>query len=180
MKSAIRTKLALLLGLTLLSACAQPESSSLFAADASCPPPPQNILGERAMLRYHACLGSLNAQQLAAEYAEVSRHFSRTASGADRVKLAMLLSVPDTRFFSLTGAQQMLATSPKEGEPVPAMLRDLAQLLRADLTRAQALDDKTHALEKELAAEKQRADALRAKIDSVKDLERTMTEREAP
>lgn len=176
MKSGNRNMAGLLLATTLLAACAPVASRE--AALASCPPPAAQELGERAMLRYHGCIRALSPDKLAREYDRVNRHFIQTGSGADRVKLAMLLAQPDTPFNNIAAAQKLLAASAPQAAPVPAALDGLAQLLSATLARQQALDDKVRGLEKDLAAEKQHSDALQTQIDSIKNLERDMTRRD--
>ncbi len=44
--------------------------------------------------------------------------------------------------------------------------------------KAHSLDNKVHSLEKELATEKTHSTALQNQIDSIKDLERNMTQKE--
>lgn len=173
--------LRILLPLLLLAACARPDAGRLVvAADVSCPPPPEVALGEHDMLHYYRCLSTLPPTRLAAEYAAVNAHFQQSKSGADRVKLAMLQSIPDTAPYNPASALHLLAAAPQGGEGVPAGLSDLADMLGAALQRQQAADQKVQNLQKDLAAEKSHADALQLKIDSVKDLERTMTQKDGP
>ncbi len=95
------------------------------------------------MLRYHTCVGILPPADAATEYEAVNRHFLKTGSGYDRVKLAMLLSLPDTEVHNISMALQLLTTSSKETTALPDGLRDLAQLLSASLAEQQRLDDKS-------------------------------------
>ncbi len=174
MKSPDRNALSLLFAVALLSACAgAPAPARAPAAAGQCPPARDSALGEREMLRYNRCLHSLPAEGLAREYEGVTRHFAQTGNGADRVKLALLLSLPGTPYHDTGSALQLLGTA------VPADLRHLADFLSASLAEQQALESRVHSLESDLAAEKQRSDALQAQIDSVKDLERNMTRRGA-
>jgi hypothetical protein len=184
MKSAYSHTLGLLLAASLLAACA--PMASRPRPGATCPPPPERALDEHGMVGYRLCLDSLTPAGLAREYEGVSRHYGQTGSGADRIKLALLLSVPGTPFHSTAAARKVLEAPGQNGAPagknvqaLPAELGGLAQLLGASLARQQALEDRVQSLEKDLAAEKQRSDALQAQIDSVKNLERDMTRREA-
>ncbi len=137
------------------------------------------MLGQAELLRYQRCLRSLPADGLSREYTGVNRHFAQTGSGVDRVKLALLLSVPGTPFHNTASALQALGTGGGAGQDMPAEVRDLAELLNASLAQQQALDDRVRGLEKDLAAEKQRSEALQAQIDSVKNLERSLMRRGA-
>ncbi len=172
--------LRILLPLLLLAACARPDAGRLVTADVSCPPPPAVVLGEHDMLHYYRCVSTLPPPRLAAEYAVVNEHFQQSKIGADRVKLAMLQSIPNTAPYNPASALHLLAAPPQEGEGVPAGLSELADMLSAVLQRQLAADQKVQNLQKDLAAEKLHADALQLKIDSVKDLERTMTQKDGP
>jgi hypothetical protein len=171
-----------LLPLLLLAACARPDAGRLVTAridDVSCPPPLAQVLGEHDMLHYYHCLSTLPPARLAAEYAAVNGHFQQTGSGADRVKLALLQSIPTSAAYNPASALALLAT-PQDGNGIPAGLRNLADLLGATLQRQQAAEQKVQSLQKDLAAEKLHAGALQLKIDSVKNLERTMTQKDGP
>lgn len=175
------TPLRVFLPLLLLAACASPDSDHLLTVTRpACPPPPALVLGEHDMLRYSRCLSSLPPAKLAAEYLSVSRHFRQTGNGADRIKLALLLSMPDTAFHDSAAALRLLAPAPHQSADVPDGLRDLADMLSLTLRRQLAAEQRMHSLETDLAAAKLHASALQLKIDSVKKLERTMTQRDAP
>lgn len=172
--------LSLFLPLLLLTACARPDGAHLLGTGLGCAPPPAMPLGENGMLRYARCLSTLPPAKLAAEYDRVNHHFQQGGSGSDRVKLAMLLSVPDTAFHSSAAALRLLAPAPHDARRVPAGLHDLAEVLGLNLRWQLAAEQKMHGLQKDLAAEKLHAGALQVKIDSVKNLERTMTQRDTP
>lgn len=172
--------LRVFLPLLLLAACARPDAGRIVRAiPFSCPPPPALVLDENDMLRYYRCLSTLPPARLATEYLSVDRHFQHSRNGADRVKLAMLLSMPDTAFHDSASALRLLSPSPHDAS-VPARLRDLAAMLSLTLQRQQAAEQRVHSLEKDLAAAKMHAGALQVKINSVKNLERAMTQRDAP
>lgn len=165
---------------TLLSACSVLSQFRLPANLTACPPPPGIALSSSQAVRYYACLGTLADADINKEYLSTNRSFSVTGSDSDRVRLAMLLSLPDTGFRSMATALDLLqhlpagtASAPSELQDIAAMLARLfAQQLRAD----GAVDDLTRAL----AAEKAHAEFLQGKIDAVKDLEINLIHRDQP
>lgn len=173
--------LRILLPLLLLAACARPDArNTMSVISPACPPPPGLVLQENGMLRYYHCVSGLSPANRAIEYLAVNRHFDHHPNGADRVKLALLLSFPDTAFHDTASALRLLAPPAHSNASVPDDLRDLADMLSLTLRQQQAAEQRMHGLEKDLAAAKLHADALQVKINSVKNLERTMTQRDAP
>ena len=145
-----------------------------------CPPPPALVLSADQVLRYYTCLGALPAADVASEYHAASLSFSETGSNSDRLKLAILLSLPDTGFHSTAAALDLVKSMPAGPEPVPSTLPDLALLLSALLAQQQHADDSISELKKELSDEKVHSDFLQKKIDAVKDLEINLIHRDQP
>ena len=145
-----------------------------------CPPPPALALSADQVLRYYTCLGTLPAADVASEYHAASLSFSETGSNSDRLKLAILLSLPDTGFHSTAAALDLVKNMPAGPEPVPSTLPDLALLLSMLLAAQQHADDNISELTKELSNEKVHSDFLQKKIDAVKDLEINLIHRDQP
>lgn len=164
----------------LLSACSVLSQFRPSANLAACPPPPGIALSSNQAMRYYTCLGTLADADINKEYQATNRSFATTGSDSDRLRLAMLLSLPDTGFRSIATALDLLQHLPAGTSSTPSELQDiagmltrlLAQQLRADMT----VDDLTRAL----AAEKAHAEFLQGKIDAVKDLEINLIHRDQP
>ncbi len=165
---------------TLLSACSVVPTSLPTTNLVTCPPPQALALSADRVLRYYTCLGTLPASDVASEYHAVSLSFSETGSNSDRLKLAILLSLPDTEFHSTAAALNLVKNMPAGPEPVPSTLPDLALLLSVLLAQQQHADDSISELKKELSDEKVRSDFLQKKIDAVKDLEINLIHRDQP
>jgi len=161
----------------LVAACSSP-SLQIAAGGRQCPPPAERALASNELLHYHTCLASLRPAELSAEYDGVQHELEKSGNASHRIRLALLLSWPDTAYRSIPTALDMLKGVPEDG--VPGGLGDLAALLRESLIQQQLLDDKAQGLKKELAVERAHAGSLQDKIDSIKDLERNMTQSEMP
>jgi hypothetical protein len=164
----------------MLSACSNTKIRGPSTDLASCPPPPGITLTLNEAVLYYTCLGSLSAPDIAKEYIAVGQSYSKTGSDADRIKLAMLLSLPDTPFHSTEEALKLLQDPPDKPGTSPSGLHALAKMLSMLLTEQAHESDISNNLAKELAAEKARSNFLQEKIDAVKNLEINMTHRDQP
>lgn len=164
----------------MLSACSNAKIRSPSTDLASCPPPPSIALTLNEAVLYYTCLGSLSAPDIAKEYGAVGQNYSKTGSDADRIKLAMLLSLPGTAFHSTGEALKLLQDSPDKPGTSPSDLHVLAKMLSMLLTEQAHESDISSNLAKELAAEKAHSDFLQSKIDAVKNLEINMIHRGQP
>ncbi len=171
-----RPLLCTLLPLALLAGCAAPDRPRV-ADSAQCPPPAARALDTDELLHYHACLATLSPAQLAREYDAVKRASAQGGDSSQRIRLALLLARPEAPFHSLPQALQLLTPAP--GARADGM-QDLAALLRAALAEQLRLEDRSQDLEKQLATERAHADSLQDKIDSIKELERNLTQKEMP
>lgn len=158
--------------LIMLGAC----SSLPHVAAGDCPPAASRMLNTADLLHYHSCLLSLPPAQLAGEYASVKRESAKGGGPASRIRLALLLSQPNTPFYDPGTAIQLLG----QVSPTSPDLHALAGLLRASLVQQQQQASKIQSLQHDLAAEKAHTASLQDKIDSIKNLERSMTPRTAP
>ena len=164
----------------MLSACSNTKIRGPSTDPASCPAPPSIALTLNEAVLYYTCLGSLSAPDIAKEYIAVGQSYSKTGSDADRIKLAMLLSLPDTAFHSTEEALKLLQDSPDKPGTSPSGLHVLAKMLSMLLTEQAHESDISNNLAKELAAEKARSNFLQGKIDAVKNLEINMIHRDQP
>ncbi len=153
----------------MLSACA--TTAPPAPAAAACPPPPALALNNAELVQYHGCIASLPAADITKEYDVVNTQFSKTGSDSDRIKLAMLLALPDTPFHSTPGALALLTPWPAAKAAARSDLRQLGGLLSTLLAQQRRAEDTASDLATALAAEKARAAFLQKKIDAIKNLE---------
>ena len=124
---------------------------------------PSPLAEVERLLDYYRALRRLSAAELAREHENVRAAFARTRSDYDRVRLALLLSLPNTPFND-------------EGR----VLELLEPMLRTPGSMLQGLAVLVHAMVYEQRRLEQNMAKLQEKLDALKSLERKLLEREKP
>lgn len=130
-------------------------------------PSPTRDIG--SLMTYYDHLGTLSGDALAREKEKASMEYSRSGGDLDRMKLAMILSLPDTAFRDRQASLDLLAKGAKDGE-----MNSLARLLKSMILESQNSDDARRALEQTLEKERKHADTLQNKIDAIKQMEKNL------
>ena len=125
--------------------------------------PSAQVLELERLLDYFRALRRLNATELAREHENARAAFMRTRSDYDRVRLALLLSLPNTPFNDEGRALELL-------EP---MLRTPGSILQGLAMLVHVMVYEQRRLEQNMAK-------LQEKLDALKSLERKLLEREKP
>jgi hypothetical protein len=156
-----------------------------------------------SVLHYFAYVDSLRGPDLEREYRLAADELARSESAANQLRKALLLSLPGTPFADFPGALALLE-SVHQRNPESQSLGDFSHLLRIMLEQRMALDAKRQEAVAKLAPERQRLDStqqklnseleiaarrlkdqqarcdlLEKKIEEVKQIEKSMTERMA-
>jgi hypothetical protein len=126
---------------------------------------------EQLMLDYDD-LSKLSVMELSNAYQNANQDFAQTASNASRLRLAMLLTLPDTSFHDTTAALNLLNNWPKDENASPSALRGFVHLLSTLLVQQQRSVNAFSEMEKKLKEEQKRTEALQSKIDAIKDMEK--------
>ena len=150
---------------------------------ASCPPKSGIALSLHEGVSYYMCISSLPAPGLVTEYTATMQSYAKTGSDSDRLRLAMLLSLPDTTFHNTAEALKLLQGFPGKSAPSPSSepaLYNLARMLNMILAEQQRENDTLNDLAKALAAERAHSEFLQGKIDAIKNLEINMIHRDQP
>jgi hypothetical protein len=168
----------------LLSACSSTAVHAPATMDiASCPPKSGIALSLNEAVLYYTCIGSLPVPDLATEYTTTMQSYSKTGRDSDRIRLAMLLSMPDTAFHNTAEALKLLESFPGKPAPPPTAepaLYNLARMLNMILVEQRRENDTLNDLAKALAAERAHSEFLQGKIDAIKNLEINMIHRDQP
>jgi len=125
--------------------------------------PPAPLAELERLLDYFRALRRLSAAELAREHESARAAFMRTRSDYDRVRLALLLSLPNTPFND-------------EGR----VLELLEPMLRTPGSMLQGLANLVHAMVYEQRRLEQNMAKLQEKLDALKSLERKLLERGKP
>jgi len=104
--------------------------------------------------QYFVVLRSLPPEALSREYARQEAAFAQSHSVEDRLRLVLLLSLPDTEFGNRLYALELLQAYLNEPEPHPTGLIDVAVFLMTFMenkTYRSAYESRIHDLKKDLA-----------------------------
>ena len=172
--------IALLLGAcTATTSAPQPSPQPVRTPAVYCAPVKENPkLGE--IVSYYSRISVLTLPDATNEYNAVSRNFSKNPNNIERIKLAMLLSLPNTAFHNTAAAFDLLETWPDQPADSSSDLRDLARLFGALLVQQRQAEETVSDLGKSLANEKMHSKSLQGKIDAIKAFEINQTHRDQP
>jgi DNA repair exonuclease SbcCD ATPase subunit len=104
--------------------------------------------------QYFVFLKALPLDVLHSEYAQQEAAFAQSHSAEDRLRLVVLLSLPDTDFENRRYALELLQAYLNEPEPQPTGLMDVAAFLKTFMenkTYRSAYESRIHNLKKDLA-----------------------------
>lgn len=154
-------RLAFLACCLLLAGCAELQETPGRAGPAPVVVPEKRPVSDvESLLLYYQHIGKLKEEQLNREFEIARSAYTREASDFNRVRLAMILGLPNTTLYENTRALELLEPVAKNqsGDFSP-----LAFLLIAQLNERKRLDANAQDLQK--------------KLDALKSLERSMMER---
>ncbi len=132
------------------------------------------------IIRYYSHISALTLPDAANEYNAVSQNFSKNPNNTERIKLAMLLSLPNTAFHNTAAALDLLETWPNQPTDSSSDLHDLAHLFGALLAQQRQTEETVNDLGKALVNEKMHSKSLQGKIDAIKAFEINQTHRDQP
>lgn len=156
------------------------------------------------LLLYHEYLRKLDPTRLAAEHTRTREEFARTQADGDRLRLALVLSLPQTSFSNPAQAQALLepllargATRNTQLFPLARLVHDALgeqrrldgllttanQRLREERRRAESAEQLSTDLQNaqlKLREEQNRADALEKKLQELRLIEKSMSDRPRP
>lgn len=127
------------------------------------------------LVNYAEWLGQQRSDVLIAGYRLAKQRVEKTRSTADKLTLAMLLSVPDSGFQNDAGAQslfeQVLANTPEADRE----MRSFVRLQQLTLRQRHALN---RSWERRLEQQEQQAVTLRQQLEQLKSIEKGLMERQ--
>lgn len=94
-----------------------------------------------------------------------------------RMQLALIASLPGSRFRDTARARLLLVEHLKAQDSNDEGLRSLAIILKKQLAEQQKLEDTIPSLAQKLKDEQKRSDVLQQKLDELLAVEKAMTER---
>ncbi|MGH8751335.1 MAG: hypothetical protein ACREUV_06490 [Burkholderiales bacterium] len=119
-------------------------------------------------LAYYSYAANLSGEDLKKEYGALNQTYAKRKSDANRVRLALLLSLPGTGFRDDARALGLLKEV-KTSEN--SELKDFTSLLAAHIAEHRKQEEK-------IKTEQGRADEMEQKLEALKSIERSIIERQ--
>ena len=120
----------------------------------------------------------LKGTELARALDSTRQEFEKDKSEINRVRLALLLSLPGTGFRDDQAALNLVQPFLNDKRYENSVLRPLAVMLHAQLSEFKRLDEALQQQTAKAKEEQRRADALQQKLEAILDMEMKMIERE--
>ena len=130
-----------------------------------------------SVLSFFQRIRGLPADSLAAEYALATQALAKQRSDNNRLKLALLLSLPNTAFRD-DGRAAALAEETLANKAIDAELKPLALYIAAVAGEQKRQEDRYQAMSQKLKEEERRAEARQQKLDALKTIEKDLINRE--
>ena len=173
--------LALLLSLgALIGGCANIEQAASSKADSWSKTPLFATKNNdvTALLSYSQRIRVLSAESLATEYALATQALAKQRSDSNRLKLALLLALPNAPFRDDSRAVALAEETLNNKASDSAELKSLAQYIAAVAGEQKRQEDRFQQLSQKLKEEEKRSEALQQKLDALKSIEKDLINRE--
>lgn len=139
-----------------------------------CPPSELTVTGQMDdMMQYYDSLRKQSPPELAKVYDRVKQNFAQNKSDANRVRLVLLLILPNTSFRDIPSALHLLNEGPRDPKPANN-LQSFRNLLAVLLAEQQRLSNSLDESSQKLKEEQKRADTLQHQIDAIKSMEKNL------
>jgi len=154
-----------------------------------CPPPPESVMTCQMddMMQYYESLRKLTSPELGKLYERVKQNFAQNKSDANRIRLVLLLTLPQTSFRDIPAAVNLLNESPRDIKSNNSSnannannsnnannLQSFRNLLAALLADHQRLSNNAEEVSQKLKEEQKRADMLQHQINALKSMEKNL------
>lgn len=172
MKTFKRTLLTIIFGVILVS-CSTEQPAAIPETAHALPHRPQPVVAISsldALMRDYDRQSHLSGTELLAEYQTASLDFSRTKSDPDRIRLAILLALPNTSFHDVQAALKLLNDGPVQD----SSLRSFAGLVGVFLKQQQQSERTAHDIAQMLKEEKKHSASLQGKINAITNMEKSL------
>ena len=177
----INCPLVLLLLLAVLSGgCANLEQAASSKADCWSKTPLFALKNSdvTVLLNYYQRIRALSGESLAAEYALAAQALAKQRSDGNRLKAALLLTLPNASFRDDSRAAALAEETLNNKASDNAELKTFAQYIAAVANEQKRQEDRYQQLSQRLKEEEKRSEALQQKLDAVKSIEKDLINRE--
>lgn len=174
-----RTLLTLLaLNIAGLSGCAQPDQRANLWNNISTLPASFRSADSAELLAYFQHLKALSGNALVAENSAATQALSKQRSDSNRLKLALLLLLPNTAFKDEGRAAALADEVLNNKSADTPQLKHLALLVATVANEQKHQEERIQQLAQKQKDDEKRADALQQKLDALKSIEKDLIKRE--
>lgn len=170
-RSVFRSPLAVVVSALILAGCAHGLASPPATTPVTTPSAAEAASVAR-LLAYYRRISVLPPAELQSEYAAAEQAFLRDGRPEHRLRLALLLSLPDASFHNPDSALRLLQGYAGRGDPNDALANFTFFLIARSIEQYNA--------QTRLDAASQRATALQRQLDGLKLIERSLNRRQLP
>jgi len=161
-----------------LSGCAQPEQRATLWDNLSTLPASFRGADSAEVLAYFQHLKALSGNALVAENTAAAQALSKHRSDSNRLKLALLLLLPNTAFKD-EGRAAALADEVLNNKTTDApQLKHLALLISTVANEQKRQEERYQQIAQKQKDDEKRADALQQKLNALKSIEKDLIKRE--
>jgi len=130
------------------------------------------------LMRYSRLIGELNEDDLGKEFEKLDTAVQDSPSQRGKLKLAVLLSMPASRFYDEKRAETILNQVLKESEGKTPALKEYAHLLLTTLKQRSSFQQMYEDLHKKLQKESAERKQLQQQLEALKSIEKSITTRQ--
>ncbi|BBP05061.1 hypothetical protein TPL01_18650 [Sulfuriferula plumbiphila] len=127
---------------------------------------------------YYDYLHKQPAAELVKEYDKARQSLAQARTDVNRVRVALLLVLPNAPFHDTTAALGLLNELTKETKTASPGLRGLAGMMAMLIAEQQRANNNVEDLSQKLKDEQKRADQLQGKVDGIKNMEKNLIRRD--
>ena len=138
--------------------------------------PVQDISDVEQLVQYSAFLRHLDGQALAREHTLMRQKAKRAKTSLNRAKLALIYALPG--LASRDDAKAVVLLKPLAKETTSPGVRNFALLVLSLVTENQRLDNNMRSLSAKLKEEQRRSLELQQKLDALKLIEKSLSDRD--
>jgi hypothetical protein len=158
---------------------------SLKQAEPPKPPPkpepwrselPASASDVDALIHYTASVRRLVAAELTREHDSVKQAVAKNQSDVNRLRLAIIYSLPGTPLHDDAKCLAILDAVIKEASATP--VRNFASFLQTMVTDNKRLDDNGQTLAQKLKEEQKQNEQLQQKLEALKSIEKSLSDRD--
>lgn len=149
---------------------------SAIPGNQTSPGPPSEVVvtGQMDdMMQYYDSLRKQSPPELARVHERVRQNFAQNKSDANRIRLVLVLILPNTSFRDVASALHLLNEWPRDLKPA-SNLQSFRNLLVALLTEHQRLSHSVDEVNQKLKEEQKRTDTLQHQINAIKSMEKNL------